>query len=395
MPTTNISFRRRGFTSNEILTLCGVEGKILFDNNTERIYLGTKTTEGVTEPIMFGTPVKNIVWNNSTKDLTITKIDGSSNTINIMDATSGSQPNSLLSGLRDDVNINKSNIQILTNSIQTSINNRINTLDGNATISSKNGNVVTIKTGITETDGIVSNASGTDIVLSEVAVTGDSNDISVNYTIGSQSTSTVQDAITNISTRISSLESAPTVQTIVCRPQANEIPEGAIYSDGTSTITGTMAASASTVGNIYLVSNGVSSYNQYVTTQGTSGYVWTSLGSTTVDLSGYVKSVTVNGNQISTANGTTNIQLGNLVSSITGQSAIGGGNSTFIAITPSSNTSGGQTVVSLSPTLKIKEITNSSQENDGVATAYDVKTYVEDNLTTIKTWTREDTIMIN
>lgn len=107
MPATNISFRRRGFTSNEILTLCGVEGKILFDNNTERIYLGTKTTEGVTEPIMFGTPVKNIVWNNSTKDLTITKIDGSSNTINIMDATSGSQPNSLLSGLRDDVNINK------------------------------------------------------------------------------------------------------------------------------------------------------------------------------------------------------------------------------------------------------------------------------------------------
>lgn len=47
-----------------------------------------------------------------------------------------------------------------------------------------------------------------------MAVTGDSSDISVNYTIGSQSTSTVQDAITNISTRISSLESAPSVQTI-------------------------------------------------------------------------------------------------------------------------------------------------------------------------------------
>ena len=132
MPTTNISFRRRGFTSSEILTLCGVEGKILFDNNTERIYLGTKTTEGVTEPVMFGTPVKNIVWNNSTKDLTITKIDGSSSTINIMDATSGSQPNSLLSGLRDDVNVNKSNIQTLTNSIPTSISNSINALDGSA-----------------------------------------------------------------------------------------------------------------------------------------------------------------------------------------------------------------------------------------------------------------------
>ena len=394
MPATNISFRRRGFTSNEILTLCGVDGKILFDNNTERIYLGTKTTEGVTEPIMFGTPVKNIVWNNSTKDLTITKIDGSSNTINILDATSGSQPNSLLSGLRDDVNINKSNIQTLTNSIQTSISNSINALDGNATISSKNGNVVTIKTGITETNGIVSNASGTDIVLSEVAITGDSSDISVNYTIGSQSTSTVQDAITNISTRISSLESAPSVQTIVCPAAQASIPAGAVYSDGNRTITGTMAASSSTVGNIYLVSNGVSSYNQYVTTQSGNSYVWTSLGSTTVDLTGYVKTITLNGNQISTTNNTTNIQLGNLVSSISGQSAISGGNSTFIAITPSSSTSNGQTVVSLSPTLKIKEINNSSQANDGLATAYDVKTYVEDNLTTIKTWTQEDTIII-
>lgn len=393
MPATNISFRRRGFTSNEILTLCGVDGKILFDNNTERIYLGTKTTEGVTEPIMFGTPVKNIVWNNSTKDLTITKIDGSSNTINILDATSGSQPNSLLSGLRDDVNINKSNIQTLTNSIQTSISNSINALDGNATISSKNGNVVTIKTGITETDGIVSNASGTDIVLSEVAVTGDSSDISVNYTIGSQSTSTVQDAITNISTRISSLESAPSVQTIVCPAAQASIPAGAVYSDGNRTITGTMAASSSTVGNIYLVSNGVSSYNQYVTTQSGNSYVWTSLGSTTVDLTGYVKTITLNGNQISTTNNTTNIQLGNLVSSISGQSAISGGNSTFIAITPSSSTNNGQTVVSLSPTLKIKEINNSSQANDGLATAYDVKTYVEDNLTTIKTWTQADTII--
>lgn len=227
-----------------------------------------------------------------------------------------------------------------------------------------------------------------------MAVTGDSSDISVNYTIGSQSTSTVQDAITNISTRISSLESAPSVQTIVCPAAQASIPAGAVYSDGTITITGTMAASSSTVGNIYLVSNGVSSYNQYVTTQSGNSYVWTSLGSTTVDLTGYVKTITLNGNQISTTNNTTNIQLGNLVSSISGQSAISGGNSTFIAITPSSSTSNGQTVVSLSPTLKIKEINNSSQGNDGVATAYDVKTYVEDNLTTIKTWTREDTIMI-
>lgn len=395
MPAPNITLRKRGFTSNELLSLCAVDGKILFDSNTERIYVGTKTTEGVTEPVMFGTPVKNIIWDNSNKDLTVTKIDGTTNTINLLDVTSGTQPNSLLSGLRDDVNINKSDIQLLFNSIPTTVQSQINTLDGNATISSKAGNVVTLKTGITETDGIIRNNTGTDIVLSPVAVTGDSNDINVNYTIGSQTTSTVQNAISNIETRLSSLESAPTVQTIVCAAQAESIPSGVTYNNGSTTITGTMVASSSTVGNIYLVANGASSYNQYVTTQSGNSYVWTSLGSTTVDLTGYVKSVTVNGNQISTTNNTTNIQLGNLVSSISGQSSISGGNSTFIAITPSSSTSNGQTVVSLSPTLKIKEINNSSQVDDGLATAYDVKTYVEDNLTTIKTWTREDTIMIN
>lgn len=52
-------------------------------------------------------------------------------------------------------------------------------LTGTATIASKSGDVVTIKTGVTETAGKISNDSGTDIVLEEVATTGAAADVSV------------------------------------------------------------------------------------------------------------------------------------------------------------------------------------------------------------------------
>ena len=62
---------------------------------------------------------------------------------------------------------------------QSDIDAAIAALDGSATIASKSGDVVTIKTGITEADGVVDNDSGTDIVLEEVAVTGAAADVSV------------------------------------------------------------------------------------------------------------------------------------------------------------------------------------------------------------------------
>lgn len=55
----------------------------------------------------------------------------------------------------------------------------ISALDGSATIASETGNVVTIKGGITEVDGVISNSSAADVVLEEVAVTGAAADVSV------------------------------------------------------------------------------------------------------------------------------------------------------------------------------------------------------------------------
>lgn len=52
-------------------------------------------------------------------------------------------------------------------------------LTGSATIASKSGNTVTLKSGVSETDGIVSNDNGADITLADVASTGVASDVAI------------------------------------------------------------------------------------------------------------------------------------------------------------------------------------------------------------------------
>lgn len=78
-----------------------------------------------------------------------------------------------------DGTLNSSTNRLATQStVTTAVNTAIDALDGSATIASINGNVVTIKTGVTEADGVISNDSGTDIILDKVAVTGAYSDLS-------------------------------------------------------------------------------------------------------------------------------------------------------------------------------------------------------------------------
>lgn len=69
-------------------------------------------------------------------------------------------------------------------------------------------------------------------------------------------------------------------------PVVSQIPAGVSVTYGGTPYTGTLAASASTANKIYMVSNG-SGYDLYVTTEN-GGYSWASIGSTNLDLSGYV-----------------------------------------------------------------------------------------------------------
>lgn len=85
--------------------------------------------------------------------------------------------------------------------VKTYVDGKITDLDGSATIASVNNNVVTIKTGVTETDGIISNTTGTtDIVLEEVAVTGAASDVSYNNQTSGMTATTVQAAIDELKT---------------------------------------------------------------------------------------------------------------------------------------------------------------------------------------------------
>ena len=80
--------------------------------------------------------------------------------------------------------------------VKTYVDGKITDLDGSAAIASVNNNVVTIKTGVTETDGVISNTTGTtDIVLEEVAVTGAAADVSYNNQTSGMDANTVQAAI--------------------------------------------------------------------------------------------------------------------------------------------------------------------------------------------------------
>jgi hypothetical protein len=85
------------------------------------------------------------------------------------------------------------------------VHNVVETLDGSATIASVSNNVVTIKTGVTEADGVISNDTGTDIVLEEVAVTGAAADVSIVDAQSKITATNVEDALTELATNIENL----------------------------------------------------------------------------------------------------------------------------------------------------------------------------------------------
>lgn len=255
------------------------------------------------------------------------------------------------------------------------VQSKINTLDGTATIASVSNNVVTLKSGISETNGVISNSSENDITLHKIATTGSPNDINVTYNNESVS---LQTALTNIKTGIDNAASVGT-QYIVSN-SIQTTPNVASYNGQT----GTLSPSSTTTGRVYLVPNGTDSYTQYITSQSGTTYSWTSLGSTTVDLSGVAKIISLNGKQYAVSEGTTLIDLGTVVTSINGQSQITNANTSYVHTVASTtlNSSTGSNEVSLETQVKLGSVTNNSA---GIAEATDVRAYL-DNKIIIRTW---------
>ncbi len=76
-------------------------------------------------------------------------------------------------------------------------------------------------------------------------------------------------------------------------PVVADIPAGVVVTYSSASYTGTLAASASTVDKIYLVSDGNGNYDRYTTVEANGAYSWKKVGSTAIPLSNYATNAKV------------------------------------------------------------------------------------------------------
>ena len=81
------------------------------------------------------------------------------------------------------------------------------TLTGSATIATVADGVVTLKAGVSETNGIISNSTGADITLAKVATTGAAADVSIADAEGVINATTVEGALAEIAKEIDAMDS--------------------------------------------------------------------------------------------------------------------------------------------------------------------------------------------
>ena len=368
-------------------------GVLVFDKNTKTIILGGES---------FSSNIKSGTWNPTTKVLTLTMVDGTVYTINLVDDTSGNVPTSLLCGLRDDVNANTNAIGVLNgntaNSVSGQINTAIGNLDASLTMAADTNDVVTIKQTLTETDGVVSNSSSPSITLAKVAKTGVATDVNATVTetnpgTGQQTqvTKPVQTVLDDIIAQIVTI-SSNTFKYVI--PTSNATcPSGFYhYYSSNQRYTGSLQASANTVSNIYLCKNDSysGSYHQIVTIVNGNNYSWADVSDSGISLDGYVKTLTINGQSYAVSSNTTNITIGDIINAITAETAISGGNSDYVSVSSTDTTVNGVKTTALSSNVKVVGVSTATANNNGLATAKDVQDYVKDNLVTFRTWANSD-----
>lgn len=286
-----------------------------------------------------------------------------------------------------------SNNKIATQStVSTAVTSAIEALDTQSDVhdvvytaaSGNDGAKLTFK-GVSETDGIIAQGGGTtELQFAKVATTGSADDVTIGTGVH-YANQTVSATVQDITNRVIALEELPDFDTIVSSDAATT-PAGVTWDDQGTTVTGTLVASATTMHKIYLVpTDGTTPnvYREYITLHNGNAYSWEKIGDTEVDLTGYAKSVTVNGHQYTAGSGT-DINIGNVITSVNGDTAISGGNSKFVAVTATTSAAAsGAQEVTLTSTVKLQSVSGASSSTQGLAEASDVKDYVDtqiDNL---------------
>lgn len=197
----------------------------------------------------------------------------------------------------------------------------------------------------------------------------------------------VQDALDEIDNRIDALEGGFDV---IVSKDAATTPKGVKWGD--PEITGTLEASADTFHEIYLVpvsGTDPNKYSEYITTKETGSgsgsgagvdYNWEKLGDIAVDLTGYVKTITVNGKTYEVTGTGTNIALGKVITNVEGETETLN-NSDFVSVkvTEEVGSSDGSDTITITSTVKTMDLDDvDSGSGDGLATARDVKAYVDE-----------------
>ena len=315
---------------------------------------------------------------------------------------------------------------------KTYVDNKVAALDGTATIASKSGNVVTLKAGLTETDGVVANNSDTDIVLEEVATTGAAADVSIADTGNKITATTVEDALTELADRITnknvSVDSTEKMLAVTNNVLSTTLSV-AIEKQGESgnqkdyiVLKGIGDAEISKVDATAFVKDGMLSGAELVTVaeQDVTEVVpyikltWnTDAGSTvtrfsvkslvdtytsgdenTLTVSGYkitpkTEAVAENGTalttggQVYTAIAATK---GQDIQTITGETATTQGNYVNVKVTAKKGANDNNYTLSTTSNVTTHAVSTAASGADGLATALDVKTYVDGQVgTAVKT----------
>ena len=258
------------------------------------------------------------------------------------------------------------------------------------TAASENNGAKLTFNGVSQTDGAISaGTSTTELQFAKVATTGAAEDVSYSNTTSGMSATNVQSAIDALDSRLDDIETIDTFDTVVSS-DAESTPSGASWTSGGNTITGSLTASANTMHKIYLVpdthetAEHTGAYNEYIsvrTSDGNGGYTytWELIGSTKADLTGYVKTVVVNGKEYGVANSTTQITLTDVITAITGESTTDLNNTDFVNVkaTTTKDTQLGTNVTALVSSVKVGTIATATSADNGLATALDVRNTIE------------------
>lgn len=305
---------------------------------------------------------------------------------------------------------------------KTYVNNKVAALDGTATIASKSGNVVTLKAGLTETDGVVANNSDTDIVLADVATTGAAADVSIADS-GDKITATnvegalaeLADRITNKNVSVDSNEKILAVTNNVLSTtlsvaiekqgesgnQKDYIVLKGIGGEEISKVDATTFVKDGMISNAELFStaeSGISLETPYIkisfNTDGPSEPIrfsvkdlvdtYTSGDATALEINGYTitpktgavaqnAGTLTTGGQVYTAIAATK---GQDIQTITGENATSQGNYINVKVTTTKDADNNYTL-STTSNVTTHAVETAASDADGLATALDVKTYVD------------------